>query len=205
MPTNIQIKVCGLTTIEEIEQINDLPIDYVGFVFAPSKRQITAKQAKTFRKRLNPRIKTVGVFVNETIGKVNEIADVSQLDIVQLHGNEPPSYCAQVMRPIWKSLSVATEKDVERHLVYLDVAGILLDTLVPGIPGGSGKAFNWDLGKDIPRDNIILAGGLSPANVGLASQIIRPQIVDVSSGVETNGMKDREKIKDFIRSVKEYG
>ncbi len=205
MATRVKIKICGLRSLEDIEKINDLDIDYVGFVFAPSKRQVTPEKAKELMEKLNPAIKTVGVFVNEEIGTVNEIAALCQLDIVQLHGSETPRYCTKISRPVWKALAVGIKKDVQRHSAYPDVSGILLDTFIPGVPGGSGETFAWALAKDIPRDRIILAGGLSPANVGHAIDIVRPQVVDVSSGVETDGVKDIDKIKHFIRSVKEHG
>ena len=205
MATQVEIKICGLKTLADIEKINALDIDYIGFVFAPSKRQIGPQTAKDLIKALNPKIKTVGVFLNEELQKVNDIADYCNLDIVQLHGGESPRYCSQINRPVWKSLSVATIRDIERHRTYPDVSGVLLDTLISGVPGGSGIAFSWDIAKDIPRDNIILAGGLSPGNVSQAIEKVRPQVVDVSSGVESDGVKDIDKIKEFIRSVREYG
>lgn len=205
MVTKVEIKICGLTTVEDIEKVNKLELDYVGFIFAPSKRQVTPEKAKQLIEKLNPRIKTVGVFVNETIDRVNKIADFCLLDIVQLHGSETPSYCQEICKPVWKALSIGAKEDVERYRLYPDVSGILLDTFRPGIVGGSGQTFSWDLAKDIPKDKLILAGGLSPSNVSLAIDVVMPRIVDVSSGVETNGIKDKEKIKEFIRSVKEYG
>lgn len=199
-----KIKICGLTSKEDIEMVNGLAIDYVGFVFASSKREVTPRKAKELMKLLNPKIKTVGVFVNEDMSKVNEVAHLCSLDIVQLHGSETPKTCQKSTKPVWKAFSVATIKDVERHLCYPDVAGILLDTFVPGVPGGSGRTFNWDVATGIQRSNIILAGGLSPSNVGSAIDQIRPDVVDVSSGVEKDGVKDLGKIIEFIRSVKGY-
>ncbi|HHX60747.1 MAG TPA: phosphoribosylanthranilate isomerase [Epulopiscium sp.] len=208
MATRVEIKICGLRTIEDIEKINNLEIQYIGFVFAPSKRQVTPEQAKKLIQRLNPQIKTVGVFVNETMDKVNEIAAFCPLDIVQLHGDETPLYCSKIRKPVWKSLSIGSAGDVARHAHYPDVSGILLDTFIPGVPGGSGKAFSWDLavftGGQTPS-KIILAGGLSPSNVSLAIKTVGPQVVDVSSGVESDNVKDLDKIKQFIRSVRAYG
>ncbi len=205
MATDIEIKICGLRTMADIETINNLEIDYIGFVFAPSKRQVTPQIARQLIKILNPKIKTVGVFVNEAIEVVNEIADFCPLDMVQLHGDETPLYCSKIIKPVWKSLAVASRNDIERHLEYPDISGILLDNFMPGVPGGSGVAFLWDLAKDIPRDRIILAGGLSPHNAQEAIGKVGPHVVDISSGVETNGVKDKEKIKEFIRSVRAYG
>lgn len=205
MATKVEIKVCGLTRLEDIEMINDLEVDYIGLVFAPSKRQVTPETAKELIKKLDPRIKTVGVFVNQTIDKVNEIADFCLLDIVQVHGDETADECSKIKKPVWKSLSIDTKEDIQRHRAYPDVSGILLDTFIPGVPGGSGKSFSWDLAKDIGRDTIILAGGLSPANVSRAIGLVKPWLVDVSSGVETSGLKDKEKIIKFIRGVKEHG
>ena len=204
MDTKVHIKICGLQTIQDIEIINDLAVDYVGFVFAPSQRKISPKKAKELKQRLRSDIKTVGIFVNEEISKVNQLAKNCLLDIVQLHGEEPPAYCSQIVRPVWKSLSIGSLEDVARHQDYSLVSGILLDTFIPGLAGGSGQTFDWDMASGLSREKLILAGGLSPSNVLQAIQKVRPHVVDVSSGVETKGIKDRVKIQAFIRSVKEY-
>lgn len=204
MDSNVKIKICGLTTKKDIEVVNALEIDYVGFIFAPSKRQVTPEEARMLIGLLNPRIKTVGVFVDEEIDKVNQITDFALIDIAQLHGHETPKECGESTKPVWKSLLISSIKDVDKHVCYPDVSGILLDTFIQGVAGGSGKSFDWKMAKDMLRDKIILAGGLSPLNVLAAIKAIGPQVVDVSSGVETNGIKDLKKMKHFIGSVKGY-
>ena len=197
-----KIKICGITRKDEIIGINKLQVDYVGFIFAPSKRQLSPFQARELIKLLNPRIKAVGVFVNENIDKVNEIVDYCNLDIVQLHGDETNDDCLKVSRPVWKSIAIKDRVSADRYKDYPQADGILLDTFVPGLAGGSGKTFDWEIVKDIPEDRIILAGGLTPNNSDNALEKINAPIVDVSTGVETKGLKDMKKIKEFIRSVK---
>lgn len=200
-----KIKICGLKTEEDIEIINQLEIDYIGFVFADSKRKVTPKQAKVLREKLNPNIKAVGVFLNEKIDKVNEIARFCNLDLIQLHGNETNQYCSNVIKPVWKVLPISTLIDINKHKKYTQVDGILLDTLLEGIPGGSGKSFNWEIAKHLYRERFtVLAGGLSPSNVKEAINIVKPHVVDVSSGVEVDGVKNLNKIIEFIRSVEKY-
>ena len=205
MVTKTQIKICGLSRLEDIKKINNFNIDYVGFVFAPSKRMIDPEQARILIKNLSPRIKSVGVFVDENLDNVNDIIDYCQLDIAQLHGSENPDYCLKINRPVWKSISISSREDIVKHEMYKKVDGILLDTFTPGLVGGSGRSFAWELAQGLKRDKVILAGGLSPSNVALAIDTLRPKVVDVSSGVESGGIKDFDKIKNFIRSVESYG
>lgn len=201
-----KIKICGLKTKEDIEKINGLEIDYIGFVFAPSKRRISPVKAKALREDLSRKIKTVGIFLDEEIDKVNEVAQYCCLDIVQLHGRETQSYCSKIVKPVWKALPIASLEDVNKHENYPNVSGILLDTFIQGVPGGSGKTFSWNVAKDLSKKRFtILAGGLSPNNVAKAIHVVNPHVVDVSSGVELDGIKNLEKIQEFIRSVKEYG
>lgn len=201
----VEIKICGLQRIEDIEIINKLDVHYAGFIFAPSKRKINIEQAKSLRKLLNPNIKAVGVFVNENIHTINSIANTCNLDIVQFHGEETPLFCSQAIVPVWKALSISSISDINKYQEYPDVHGILLDTFVKGQKGGTGKSFDWSLAREVSEEKFtILAGGLTPDNVHMAIKELRPHIVDVSSGVEVEGYKNRKKIQQFIRRVKEY-
>lgn len=203
MDTRAKIKVCGLKRKEDIEIVNTLDVDYIGFVFAPSKRQVTLENAKILRGLLRPSIKVVGVFVNEEISTINSVIESCKLDIVQLHGEESPSFASKVLVPVWKAISVSSLENVGKHKEYPMNYGILLDTLVAGQRGGTGKTFDWRLIKDLSEERfVILAGGLTPDNVEEAIKETKPHVVDVSSGVEVDGYKDINKIKDFIRSVR---
>lgn len=197
-----KIKICGLQRKEDIEYINKLKPEYIGLVFCKSRRKVSKEQAKELLKDLDPKIQKVGVFMNQKLEKVEEILDYCGLDILQFHGFENQAYCGSFRKEVWKSFSIEDENSIERLKEY-NTDGYLLDSFVKGIPGGSGEAFQWDLleNKKIPN-KFILAGGLHSGNVQEAIQRIQPDIVDISSGVETNGYKDYQKIKDFIRKVR---
>lgn len=198
----IGIKICGLKRDEDIEYVNKLKPEYIGFVFAKSKRQIDYYTARRLINGLNKDIKKVGVFSNNSIKQVKEIEKNCNLDILQFHGDEDPSYCNYFEKEVWKSFLIKDEKSLELLDKY-KVDKYLLDTWIEGEIGGTGKHFNWELAADISKTkHIVLAGGLFPENVKKAIEIVRPTLVDVSSGVETDGVKDFEKIKDFIEKVR---
>lgn len=197
-----KIKICGLKSLRDIEIVNKYPVDYVGFVFAESKRKVSIHEAKAMVEVLRKDIKAVGVFVNTPPEEINKIVDYCKLDIVQLHGNETLEECEKIKASIWKSISVKEKADAAKIELYKNTQGILLD----GIKPGSGECFNWDLAKGISDKYFtILAGGLTPENVSNAIQEVKPQVVDVSSGVETDSIKDEEKIREFARRVKREG
>ncbi|WP_084757985.1 phosphoribosylanthranilate isomerase [Defluviitalea phaphyphila] len=194
-----KIKICGLKKLEQIHMINKYEVDYVGFVFAKSKRQISPKTAKEMKLALREDIKAVGVFVDTPIEEVNKIAKYCNLDIVQLHGRETPKECEQSIVPVWKAFSVKEKLELNLIDEYKKVSGFLFDSS----RGGSGKTFDWDLIKGISKSYFtILAGGLNIDNIENAIKKVNPHVIDVSSGVETNGEKDEEKIKEFIRRAK---
>lgn len=201
----MKVKICGLKRLEDIDIVNKYPVDYIGFVFAPSKRRVSLDEAIELKTALNPFIKTVGVFVNEEPSVVNEIAAKCSLDIVQLHGDEDDEYIKNIKFPVWKSISVKDSNfHKEMELCTLS-SGFVLDTYSNDAKGGTGKAFNWDLVKDISKDKfIILAGGLNSSNVLTAIDKVSPSIIDVSSGVEEQGFKNEFKIQEFLRKVKNY-
>lgn len=198
----VEIKVCGIRRKEDIDYVNVLKPDYMGFIFAESKRQITKETAKHLKDRLDKNIKTVGIFVNEDIDNLIKITDFVDLDIVQLHGDEDFNYIEslrkRIDKDIWKAIRVKN-KDSLSEIQKLDVDGILLDTYSKEAYGGLGETFDWNIAKNLKLDKkIILAGGISVENLEQGIIKLNPDIIDVSSGVETDGFKDFDKMKNFI-------
>ncbi|MFB6362469.1 phosphoribosylanthranilate isomerase [Paenibacillus elgii] len=226
MTTRVSVKICGLRTAKMVEQVAALPVDYVGFVFAPSKRQVTPQQAGEMIRSMKLATGTrtpaaVGVFVNPTMEELKAVLQEAALDVVQLHGEESAEFCRAVKQtfPETRVFKVFTVKSGEtkagnesqgisrlepyRHAVD----GMLLDTYDPVYGGGSGKTFAWDTippylawcrEAGIP---LLVAGGLQPDNVRDLLDTYMPDGVDVSSGVETEGVKDIVKIKKFVERV----
>lgn len=173
--------------------------DLIGFVFAESKRQIDIKKAHRIGQEVKG-ISKVGVFVNSPLQEVQEIAEYCQLDYVQLHGEETPEYCRSVGRPVIKAFRVAPGFNLERSQEY-PADWILLDSFTPGQYGGTGIPFDWQSLQDFTSQShipVMVAGGLTPENVGAAISLLSPSGIDVSGGVETNGKKDIKKIQEFI-------
>lgn len=197
-----KIKICGLQSAEDIEMVNELMPEYAGFVFCESRRKVSKEKAEELIKSLDSKIKKVGVFLDQELEEVHNIAQDCSLDILQFHGSESQQYCNSFIQEIWKSFLVEDESSLEMLENY-STEGYLLDSFVKRVAGGSGKKFNWEIleNKEIPR-TFILAGGLNSENVQEGIRRTKPDIVDVSSGVETNGCKDYQKIKEFIRKVR---
>ncbi len=197
-----KVKICGLRRREDILYVNELKPDYVGFVFAKSKRQIDKYRTKELIDGLDKSIKTVGVFLNNTADAVKEISKFCNLDIIQFHGDESPEYCGLFNREVWKAFRVKDEdslKALDKYKTY----GYLLDTYVKGAYGGTGEIFNWNLASKTRAERfIILAGGLNYGNVDEAINLVKPSVVDVSSGVEIDGYKDFNRMKKFIERVR---
>jgi len=178
--------------------------DAIGLVFAPSRRQVTVEQARRIAAELPPFVTKVGVFVDEDRTRVLEIADACGLDMLQLHGLEPPEYCAAFRIPIIKAIRVRDARSLEAMRKYR-VAAFLLDSYDPDLAGGAGIAFKWDLASGVRASApVILSGGLTTENVGDALETVQPYAVDVSSGVETNGRKDHGKLRAFIGRVRDW-
>ncbi|HHV28569.1 phosphoribosylanthranilate isomerase [Acetivibrio mesophilus] len=208
------VKICGLRRKEDIDYVNFYRPGFAGFVFAESRRKVSAETAMLLRKALLPQIKSVGIFVNEEEKAVAEIAEYTGLDCVQLHGDEPPEYIGKLKDllgkitkkkiEIWKAIRVKNKESLEIMSAF-DADAFLLDAYVEGSYGGAGSVFDWQLASDIAAKygRIILAGGLNPENVKTAVARVKPYGVDVSSGVETEGFKDADKIRDFIDRVRE--
>lgn len=186
-------------TEDDAKYASDIGADFIGFVFAPSKRRIAPVLAKKLARHVKSPTKLVGVFVNESIENMREIADYVGLDYIQLHGNESASIAGKLDYPIMKAFSIDDVTTFEINHYPCDY--YVIDS--PG--GGTGKAFDWDALRSlgVNKDKLIVAGGLHSANVGDAIQTIQPAGVDVSSGVETNGKKDQAKIKEFIQNSKQ--
>lgn len=198
----MDIKICGLQRLEDIKVINQYPeIRYAGFIFAKnSKRFVTPEQAKQLRAALRPDIKAVGVYTHTPIDEINEIGMFAGLSIAQLHSEETDEDCKQSDLPVWKMIPVKSADSLAKMESYPHAKGFLLDTYHKKLLGGTGMAFSWEAAKGISEKQfIILAGGLTPENIALAAKIVKPQVLDVNSGVETNGYKDALKIKELIR------
>jgi phosphoribosylanthranilate isomerase len=200
----VRSKICGITRIEDALAAVEAGADAIGFVFYPkSPRAVTAQQAKAIIAALPPFISTVGLFVNASACELNETLDAVPLDLLQFHGDETPEQCEGYHRPFIKALRVKAGDDIAAACKqYSKASGILLDTYVEGVPGGTGETFDWAL---IPKElskPIILAGGLTSANVSQAIAQVRPYAVDVSGGVEkSKGIKDHDKIRAFMSAV----
>lgn len=198
----VRVKICGIRTWDEARAALDAGAHALGFVFAPSPRRIHPEAAREIIMKLPPFVTTVGVFVNEPRYSLLEIASFCRLDVLQLHGEEPPEYCHGISNRLIKAIRVKDIKALELIPKYR-VDAFLLDAFVPGRAGGTGHTFNWEIARRAKElgPPIILAGGLTPENVAEAIRKVRPYAVDVSSGVETNGQKDPVKIARFLEAV----
>ncbi|KAF0254932.1 phosphoribosylanthranilate isomerase [Pseudomonas putida] len=204
--SNVRSKICGITRIEDALAAAQAGADAIGFVFyAKSPRAVDVRQARAIIAELPPFVTTVGLFVNASRCELNEILEVVPLDLLQFHGDETPQDCEGYHRPWIKALRVRPGDDLEAACqLYAGARGILLDTYVAGVPGGTGEAFDWSLVPAHLSKPIILAGGLSADNVGQAIAQVRPYAVDVSGGVErAKGIKDAAKIEAFMQAVKQ--
>jgi phosphoribosylanthranilate isomerase len=202
----MKVKICGLSREEDIHYVNEAKPDYAGFVFAPSKRRVSPDQAAKLRKQLSPQIEAVGVFVNTPVEKILPLLAAGVIDIVQLHGDETEADICRIKeeskKPVIKAVQVREPQDVyawqESSADYL-----LFDS-----GSGSGKTFDWKFLAGNIQKPFFLAGGLHAGNLaeawtGLDLHGITPYGVDVSSGVETEGKKDLEKIKAFMSVTKQ--
>jgi len=205
MPADIKvkIKVCGITNYEDASLAVSLGAHAIGFIFADSPRQVEPAKAKAIISDLPPFVKTVGVFVNEDLGIINNIIDSCGLDLVQLHGDESPEICEALMPRVIKAFQLRDESSLDNLKLYKDkVKAFLFDTYSKGKRGGTGKVFNWDLavkGKqsDIP---VILAGGLSPSNLLAAIETVKPYAIDLNSGIEDRpGKKSPQLLNKAMR------
>ena len=218
-----KVKMCGISKVETIPAVVEAKPDYMGLVFAPSKRQVTVDQAKILVEELhrgyakkygsdtehdkNDTIKTVGVFVNETLDNLVRIADTANLDAVQLHGDEDEAFIQSLKErtnvEVWKAIQIRTAADTEK---WIDSSAdmLLFDAYHKDERGGIGEVFDWS-SLDAFERPFMLAGGINSTNVARAIRTVRPYGIDISSGIETNGVKDDEKITAFTKIVKSIG
>jgi len=218
-----KVKMCGISKVETIPAVVEAKPDYMGLVFAPSKRQVTVEQAKILIEELhrgyakkygsdtehdkNDTIKTVGVFVNETVDNLVTIANEANLDAVQLHGDEDETFIQSLKErtnvEVWKAIQIRTAADTEK---WIDSSAdmLLFDAYHKDERGGTGEVFDWSSLDTFERP-FMLAGGIDSTNVARAIRTVRPYGIDISSGIETNGVKDDEKITAFTKIVKSIG
>ena len=201
----MKVKICGITDMETAKRACEYGADALGFVFAESKRKITPKRAEEIIQELPANVLKIGVFVNESVEVIQKIADECGLTHVQLHGDEDNYQIRRLNIPSIKSLGVTSESDMKNAQGY-ETDYILFDSPKEKFHGGNGKTFSWELLVHMSeelREKTILAGGLNALNIEEAIRTIQPYMVDVSSGVETEGKKDLKKIKQFIIKAKE--
>ena len=211
-----KVKMCGISKVETIPAVVEAKPDYMGLVFAPSKRQVTVEQAEILVEELHKQcinhydtkvVKTVGVFVNETLDNLVRIADTANLDAVQLHGDEDEAFIQSLKErtnvEVWKAIQIRSAADVEK---WIDSSAdmLLFDAYHKDERGGTGEVFDWSSLDTFERP-FMLAGGIDSTNVARAIRTVRPYGIDISSGIETNGVKDDEKIKAFTKIVNSIG
>ena len=199
-----RVKICGLTRTEDAKVAVKHGVDAIGLVFYPdSSRVVTIEQAQGILTALPPFVTAVGLFVNPSAEQVRQCLAVLPLGLLQFHGSESPAFCTQFERPWIKAIRMRPEVDLLAEWDrYRGAAALLVDAYVPGMPGGTGETFSWERIPSTLRGEVILAGGLTPANVGSAIMGVRPYAVDVSGGVEQSpGIKDPGKIRAFIEGV----
>lgn len=197
----IKVKICGLSRECDILYANELMPDYIGFVFAKSRRQVSMEKAYALKSKLDEGIKAVGVFVNEPIETVEKIVSEEIIDIIQLHGNEDETYITELRKhtdkQVIKAYRVDTEEDIK--IAKKTVADMIL---LDNGSGGTGRCFDWKLISELSMP-YFLAGGINTENVSQALSM-KPYAIDVSSGVENDGVKDFDKMKKIVDSVRSY-
>ncbi|MFP3508121.1 phosphoribosylanthranilate isomerase [Peribacillus sp. SIMBA_075] len=195
------VKICGIKTLAAAQTAVKSGADFIGFIFAESSRKVEPDLVGEFGANLPGHVKKVGVFANQTEQEVIKSAEIAGLDYIQLHGNESASFARRMPLPVIKAFAIESEQDLE-NLHQYPADFILVD--LPKGSSGKGQTLDWEMIRkaDLPRGKVILAGGLTPGNVGKAISAVSPFAVDVASGVETNGLKDAVKIKAFINEAK---
>lgn len=199
-----KVKICGLTRMQDVEAVNRIEPDYAGFVFAESRRKVSARKAKELKLALSSAIRAVGVFVNERPEDIASLCGAHVIDIAQLHGDESEDDVRKVKaltgKPVIRAVRVKGTDDIERWQ-RSEADFLLLDAYSPGLYGGTGKAFDWSVINQINRP-FFLAGGVGMRNAAAAIHRLRPYALDISGGVETDGVKDARKIEEIIGRIR---
>lgn len=209
-----RVKICGIRDEAHALAAVEAGADFIGLVLAPGKRQVSPAQASEIAdavKKSSAATKVVGVFVNAPVFQINEIADFCALDVIQLSGNESWEDCREIANPVIKAIrigrqspeDICAELSAASRLLARRRFVTLLDSEIEGKYGGTGESFNWNLAQEVAkRFPVIIAGGLDPQNVAILIKRVSPWGVDVSTGVESNGLKDASKIRAFIEAVR---
>lgn len=203
--THTRVKICGITRPEDAQAAVACGADALGIVFySKSPRSVTISQAQEIASVVPPFVTLVALFVDEPAQQIYRILESLPVGLLQFHGDEAAQYCRQFHRPWVKALRVRPQLDLAASCEhYREASGILLDAFEDGVPGGTGKTFDWNLAERPLPLPLVLAGGLNPENVASAIARLRPSAVDVSGGVEAApGIKDAEKIRRFITAVR---
>lgn len=203
-----KIKICGLTRMEDIEEVNGSMPDYVGFVFAKSKRKIDRETAEKLKEKLDSSIQAAGVFVNAEISDIISLCQDNIIDVIQLHGEESEEYIKELKEvlpnQIIKAIRVEKVSQIETAM-NCSADYLLLDAYHPHQYGGSGQIFDWNIFQSENfslKKPYFLAGGIHSGNIEDAIRIGNPYCIDVSSGAETEGLKDPNKIQEIIRKIR---
>jgi len=200
-----RIKICGITRPGDAQAAVAHGADAIGLVFyGKSPRAVTVEQAQRIVAVVPPFVSVVALFVDELADEITRILDSVQIDLIQFHGDEAPAFCQQFGRPWVKALRVRPDTNLEEAChTYQNARGVLLDSWQEGVPGGTGRVFDWQLAsRELPLP-VVLAGGLHADNVGSAIARVQPAAVDVSGGVEQSpGIKDAGKIRRFVAAVR---
>jgi phosphoribosylanthranilate isomerase len=208
------IKICGISQEAHAEAVAESGADFIGFVFAESRRRIepwTARICIERAKAINPDIRAVGLFVKATVADIHAARDEAGFDLVQLHGSPAKQWLEDLAIPAWYAARAepgVSTFDIEKRFATISESGyveaLFFDAYHPTLAGGTGLLADWRVAAELAsRHPLVLAGGLTPGNVGDAIAQVRPRIVDVSSGVERDGVKDSERIAAFVRSARE--
>ena len=197
----VKIKICGLKRLEDIKIVNKYKPDFIGFVFADSKRKVTPNLARQMKQNLDDSIQSVGVFVDAAIDEILEIHEQGIIDMAQLHGSESEDYIDELKKKSNNQLKIinAIEMDDEKDLLEYDNS--IADYLLLDSGKGSGKTFDWRLIRKDLKKEFFLAGGLNYQNISRAINEFDPYAIDLSSSVETNGYKDELKIKKVMEAM----